>query len=45
MAYVDAPLTYFHAHAGSISIHNENNLVPMGYAMAKQWLRLTLKGL
>jgi len=45
VAYVDAPLTYFHAHAGSISINNENNLVPMGYAMAKQWLRLTLKGL
>lgn len=45
VAYVDAPLAYFHAHEGSISIHNEGNQVPMGYAMAKQWLRQRVKGL
>lgn len=45
VAYIDEPLTYFHAHAGSISINNENNLVPTGYALAKKWLCNTVKGL
>lgn len=45
VAYVAEPLVYFHAHAGSISISNEDNQVPTGYALAKKWLCATVKGL
>lgn len=45
VAYVADPLVYFHAHAGSISIHNEDNQVSTGYALAKKWLCATVKGL
>jgi glycosyltransferase involved in cell wall biosynthesis len=45
VAYVAEPLVYFHAHGGSISIHNEDNQVPMGYALAKKWLTMAVKGL
>jgi glycosyltransferase involved in cell wall biosynthesis len=45
VAYVAEPLVYFHAHEGSISISNENNCVPMGYALAKKWLCMAVKGL
>lgn len=38
VAYVSDPLVYFHAHAGSITISNENNMIPMGYTIAKNWL-------
>ena len=45
VAYVSDPLTYFHAHADSISVRNENNLVQLGYDLAKKWLRTTVKGI
>jgi glycosyltransferase involved in cell wall biosynthesis len=45
VAYVADPLVYFHAHAGSITIANENNQIPMGYALAKKWLRMSVKSL
>jgi glycosyltransferase involved in cell wall biosynthesis len=45
VAYVAEPLTYFHAHTGSITIANENNQIPMGYDLAKKWLKMTVKGL
>lgn len=45
VTYVDEPLVYFHAHDASISGANTDNLVPQGYALAKQWLRQTVKGL
>ncbi|WP_067272638.1 glycosyltransferase family 2 protein [Mitsuaria sp. 7] len=45
VTYVDEPLTFFFAHDDSISGANESNLVPEGYALARQWLRATVKGL
>jgi glycosyltransferase involved in cell wall biosynthesis len=45
VAYVDEPLTWFHAHNESISGANENNLVPLGYELGRQWLRKVVKGL
>jgi glycosyltransferase involved in cell wall biosynthesis len=37
VSYVHEPLTFFRAHPGSITIANENNLIPAGYKLAKQW--------
>ncbi len=45
VAYVSDPLTYFHAHANSISCRNEDNLVQVGYDLAKKWLLATVKGI
>jgi glycosyltransferase involved in cell wall biosynthesis len=45
VGYVNDALVYFHQHAGSISISNENNLVPQGYALAQQWFLSQVKGL
>jgi len=45
VSYVDDSLVYFHAHENSISIKNENNLIPMGYSLAKKWLIDTVKGI
>ncbi|MDC8786920.1 glycosyltransferase family 2 protein [Roseateles koreensis] len=45
VTYVDEPLTFFFAHDNSISGANENNLVPEGYALARQWLKHVVKGL
>lgn len=42
VAYVDEPLAYFKAHAGSIS---SGAHIPHGYALAKQWLRERVNGL
>jgi glycosyltransferase involved in cell wall biosynthesis len=42
VAYVDEPLAYFKAHAGSISAGAH---IPLGYSLAKQWLRERVKGL
>jgi glycosyltransferase involved in cell wall biosynthesis len=43
VAYVDEVLVFFRAHDESISIKNEDNLVPQGYVLAKQWLRALCK--
>jgi len=45
VTYIDEPLVFFFAHDDSISGANENNLVPEGYALARQWLRQSVKGL
>lgn len=45
VGYVHDPLVYFHQHAGSISIHNEGNLVPQGYALAQQWFLQRVPGI
>lgn len=45
IAYVAEPLVYFRAHPDSITIKNEDNMVSLGYAAAKQWLTTMLPGL
>ncbi|MDD2880960.1 MAG: glycosyltransferase family 2 protein [Rhodoferax sp.] len=37
ISYVADPLVYFRAHPGSISIENKDQLIPMGYEIAKKW--------
>lgn len=45
VAYIDEPLVFFRAHENSISIVNENNMVAVGTKLAKDWLRMVVKGL
>lgn len=45
VTYVDEPLVFFFAHEESISGVNEQNLVPEGYALARQWLKQSVRGL
>lgn len=45
VAYVSTPLVFFHAHPDSISVKNENNLVPLGYSLAKKWFVSKINGL
>ena len=45
VAYIDEPLVFFRAHGESISIINENNMVAIGTKLAKDWLKLAVKGL
>lgn len=39
------PLVFFRAHPQSISVANENNLVPQGYSLARKWFAQAVKGL
>jgi glycosyltransferase involved in cell wall biosynthesis len=45
IAYVCDPLVFFRQHPGSISIHNENGLVPTGYTLAQNWFISRVQGL
>jgi glycosyltransferase involved in cell wall biosynthesis len=45
VAYVCDPLVFFRQHPGSISIRNENDLVPRGYALAQQWFVSRVHGI
>lgn len=45
VSYVSESLVYFHAHSDSISIKNENNSIPLGYALAKKWFTESVPGI
>ena len=40
--YVDRPLSYFRAHADSLTIKNEGNSISIGQHLAKKWLKSKL---
>jgi glycosyltransferase involved in cell wall biosynthesis len=45
VAYVDQPLAFFRAHAGSISISDSSGVLAVGYSTAKSWLKSRIAGL
>ena len=45
VTYIDEPLVFFSAHDDSISIKNEDNMVPIGTELAKKWLKSIVNGL
>lgn len=45
IAYIDEPLVFFRAHDESITIKNESNMIPLGYDLAKKWLKSIVNGL
>lgn len=45
VSYSSDAIVYFHAHNNSISIRNDNNLIPLGYSLAKKWLLNSMPGI
>ena len=41
--YIDKPMSFFRIHSGSLTIKNDDNLVPIGQGLAKRWLSSVLK--
>lgn len=44
ISYVCDPLAFFRDHEGSITIRNEDDMIPKGYTLARQWLLSVLNG-